>query len=65
MSIDMLTIPAQCVTESRISQLDINNIEFGKLFSDHMLVVDYKDEAWQNPEILPYGNITIDRKSVV
>lgn len=55
----MLTIPAQCVTESRISQLDINNIEFGKLFSDHMLVVDYKDEAWQNPEILPYGNITM------
>lgn len=57
MSLDLLTIPAECVTESRISDLDINNIEFGKIFSDHMLVADYKDGAWQNPQILPYGNM--------
>ncbi|TPE44629.1 branched-chain amino acid aminotransferase [Pontibacter mangrovi] len=59
MSIDMLTIPAQCVAESRISELDYNNIEFGKIFSDHMLVADYKDGKWQNPQILPYGNMSL------
>lgn len=59
MSVDMLTIPAKCVTESRISELDFNNIEFGKIFADHMLVVDYKDGEWQQPEILPYGNLAL------
>ncbi|MEJ8802941.1 branched-chain amino acid aminotransferase [Pontibacter sp. H249] len=59
MSLDMLTIPAECVTESRISELDYNNIEFGKIFSDHMLVVDYKDGAWQTPQIMPYGNMSL------
>ncbi|GAB3828679.1 branched-chain amino acid aminotransferase [Pontibacter rugosus] len=60
MSIDMLTIPAQCVTESRIQELDYNNIEFGKIFSDHMFVVDYKDGAWQNPQIMPYGPMSLN-----
>ena len=59
MSVDMLTIPAKCVTESRISELDYNNIEFGKIFSDHMLVVDYKDGEWQQPQIVPYGNMSL------
>ncbi|WP_299755009.1 branched-chain amino acid aminotransferase [uncultured Pontibacter sp.] len=59
MSLDMLTIPAQCVAESRIAELDFNNIEFGKIFSDHMLVADYKDNEWQSPQILPYGNMTM------
>jgi len=59
MSIDTLTIPTQCVTESRITQLDYNNIEFGKIFSDHMLVADYKEGQWQTPQILPYGNMSL------
>ncbi|WP_018477134.1 branched-chain amino acid aminotransferase [Pontibacter roseus] len=59
MSVDTLTIPAQSVAQSRIAELDINNIEFGKIFSDHMLVADYKDGAWQTPQILPYGNMSL------
>ncbi|MDX5421407.1 MAG: branched-chain amino acid aminotransferase [Hymenobacteraceae bacterium] len=59
MSIDTLTIPTQCVTESRITQLDFDNIEFGKIFSDHMLVADYKEGSWQPPQILPYGNMSL------
>ena len=59
MSVDTLTIPTRCVAESRISELDYNNIEFGKIFSDHMLVADFIDGAWQTPEILPYGNMSL------
>jgi branched-chain amino acid aminotransferase len=59
MSIDILTIPTQRISESRISELDYNNIEFGKIFSDHMLVADYKDGSWQTPHILPYGNMSL------
>lgn len=45
------------VKESRISQLDPENIVFGSLFTDHMLVADCIDGVWQTPEILPYGDI--------
>lgn len=59
MSVDTLTIPTQTVSQSRIAEVDFNNIEFGKIFADHMLVADYKDGAWQNPEIVPYGNMPL------
>ncbi|MFD2248219.1 branched-chain amino acid aminotransferase [Pontibacter ruber] len=59
MSVDTLTIPTQRVAKSRISELDYNNIEFGKIFSDHMLVADFRDGAWQTPEIVPYGNMPL------
>ncbi|HEY4651093.1 MAG TPA: branched-chain amino acid aminotransferase [Pontibacter sp.] len=42
-----------------MSELDFNNIAFGKIFSDHMLVADFKEGAWRNPEILPYGNMSL------
>lgn len=45
--------------QSRIHLCDFENIEFGKIFSDHMFRVDYTDGKWQNPEILPYGPISI------
>lgn len=38
---------------SRINSLDFTNIPFGKVFTDHMFVVDYKDGNWVNPEIVP------------
>ncbi len=40
-------------SHSKIGSLDFNNIPFGKVFSDHMLVADYKDGQWQTPEIVP------------
>lgn len=45
------------VEKSRIHQLDPNNIVFGSLFTDHMLVADYENGEWKTPEILPYGKM--------
>lgn len=45
------------VKESRIPQVDWENLGFGTVFSDHMFVVEYRDGAWQKPEIKPYGTI--------
>lgn len=59
MSVDTLTIPTQRVAKSRISEVDFDNLQFGKTFSDHMFVVDYKDGAWQDPQVLPYGNMSL------
>jgi branched-chain amino acid aminotransferase len=47
------------VAESRVDQLDTSNIQFGKQYSDHMLICDYEDGAWKEPEIVPYGNISM------
>lgn len=59
MSIDILTIPTTKIARSRITELDYNNIEFGKIFADHMLVADYVNGSWQTPQILPYGNMSL------
>lgn len=47
------------IQESKISQIDWDNLPFGKVFSDHMLVMDYKDGAWQQPEIMPFENLSL------
>jgi len=40
---------------------DQNHLGFGKLFTDHMLVMEYhKETGWQEPEIKPYGNFSLD-----
>ena len=47
-------------TESKIKDVDFNNLSFGQVFSDHMLVCDYKDGAWEMPKIMPYQPITLE-----
>ena len=42
---------------SKISQVDWENLPFGRHFSDHMLVMEYRDGEWKDPEILPFGPI--------
>ncbi len=44
---------------SKLPFVDFNNIKFGKQFSDHMFVADYKDGEWQNLKIMPYAPITL------
>jgi len=43
--------------KSRRSEIDFNNLEFGKYISDHMLVADYVNNKWQVPKIVPFGDI--------
>lgn len=46
--------------ESKLHKLDLNNIPFGKYFTDHMLEANYENGEWSNAEIKPYQPITID-----
>lgn len=43
---------------SRIHQLDPRNIQFGKLYSDHMFMAHYENGAWNTGEIVPYENLS-------
>ena len=45
---------------SRISTVDFTQLPFGKYFTDHMLVADFAEGQWQQPEIVPYGPICFD-----
>ncbi len=44
---------------------DFNSLGFGKYFTDHMLVMDYKDGKWGEIEIMPYQNFSLDPATLV
>ena len=47
------------VVKSRIDGVDFENLTFGKIFTDHMFVSEYKNGEWSSGEIKPYENISI------
>ena len=47
------------VAESRAHALHKDEIVFGKECADHMLVCDYKDGKWNEPEIVPFGDMSL------
>lgn len=58
-------IQIQRVENSRLDGVDFDNIPFGRTFSDHMYVADYKDGEWQNPRIVPFASFSIHPASMV
>lgn len=59
MSVSTMDINVKKVEKSRIHQLDPDNIQFGKLYSDHMLIANYENGEWKQPEIVPFGNLSL------
>ncbi len=46
--------------------LDEGQLGFGKIFTDHMLLINYnKEEGWHNGRIVPYGDFSMDPASMV
>lgn len=56
---DTISVKINKTTNSRINQVDWDNLPFGKVFSDHMLVMDYKDGQWQQAEIVPFQSLEL------
>lgn len=48
------------VEHSRLPELDLDHIPFGKYFTDHMLEADYESGEWKNVEIKPYQPLLLD-----
>ena len=45
---------------------DESALGFGRIFSDHMFMLDYEEETgWHAPRIVPYGPFTIDPAALV
>ena len=47
------------VEYSIIDCIDLDNLSFGKIFTDHMFISKYKNGEWSPGEIKPYENISI------
>ncbi len=56
---EAITIKVTPTQTSHINDVDWENLPFGKVFSDHMLVMDYKNGEWQTPEIMPFANLSL------
>ncbi|MBY0487949.1 MAG: branched-chain amino acid aminotransferase [Flavobacteriaceae bacterium] len=52
-------------TTSKIDTIDFENIAFGNVFTDHMLLCDFKEGTWQKPIIKPYEPFLIDPSAKV
>ena len=59
------TIPIIKTTHSNLAIFNMNEIAFGKHFTDHMLVADYEDGAWKHLAIQPFSPISLDPSSAV
>ncbi|HNG64140.1 MAG TPA: branched-chain amino acid aminotransferase [Ferruginibacter sp.] len=44
---------------SRLKEVDFDQLEFGKYISDHMLVCDYANGKWKEPQIVPFANLSM------
>lgn len=45
---------------SKITSVDFDNLAFGRVFTDHMFVCDFKNGEWQKPQIMPYQPMTFE-----
>ena len=45
---------------SKLNDISLENIPFGKYFTDHMLEVDYENGEWHTPQIVPYQPLQLD-----
>lgn len=44
---------------SRLSSIDFDNLPFGRVFTDHMFVCEYKDGKWGQAQIKPFGDLNL------
>jgi len=58
-------IAIQPVSNPRLSSADLDNIVFGKLYSDHMFVMDYEDGKWQQAVIKEFGDLSMSPATLV
>ena len=58
-------IPVHRAYETRLYEVDWDNLEMGRYMTDHMLICDFAGGRWQQAEIVPYGPFSLAPASVV
>lgn len=57
MSTSTINFSVQKSLDTKINQVDWENLPFGKVFSDHQFLMEYSDGKWQKGEIIPFAPI--------
>jgi branched-chain amino acid aminotransferase len=57
---EVLEISVTKVERSKLNDISLENIPFGKYFTDHILEADYVNGEWTNVEIKPYQPLVLD-----
>jgi branched-chain amino acid aminotransferase len=52
-------IKVERVKKSKIGEYNLQNVVFGRIFTDHMLTADYHEGAWQDVQIMPFQNLSL------
>lgn len=47
----------QKVEKSRLESIDTENVIFGSTFTDHMVICEYENGKWGEPQLIPYGSL--------
>lgn len=50
---------------SRLPETDLNDVKFGRVFSDHMFVMDFQNGQWQQPRITEFADLQMSPASLV
>jgi branched-chain amino acid aminotransferase len=53
------------VGQSKLDGLNLTNLDFGTLFTDHMVISDFKDGKWSSHSIKPYAPFTLEPSASV
>lgn len=62
----MQEIQVTLAKERKQKPLDESKLGFGKIFTDHMLLINYSQEnGWNDARIVPYGDFAMDPASMV
>lgn len=57
----MYEIKVHQTTAPKAKPTDESQLGFGKIFSDHMLLIDYKEgQGWHDARVVPYGPLSLD-----
>lgn len=59
------SIPVTKNMHPKLPTFNLDEVAFGKNFTDHMLVADYENGEWKNVQIKPYEAFSLDPSSAV
>lgn len=54
-----MIIEIKHTAKSTLDSTKLQNLGFGEVFSDHMFIMDYNNNKWHSPQIIPFGEIPL------
>jgi branched-chain amino acid aminotransferase len=65
MDLSTLQIPVEKRVKSKLPEVDFDNLPFGSVFTDHMFIAQYRNGAWQEAKVVPYGPLSLEPSAKV